>query len=364
MRLFTCQHCNNAIHFDNTICVNCQSRLGYLSNLFDMSALEPSGEAWRASAASKKLYRLCANAKFDACNWLLPADANASLCTACRHNRKIPDLSNASNIARWQKIELAKRYLFYSLTKWNLPTPDRIDDPKEGLAFDFLADEPQPDGSIKRVLTGHEDGAITINIAEAEDAEREMRRNSMGEPYRTLLGHFRHEIGHYYWDRLVRDSDKLDRFRTLFGDERQDYGEALKRHYENGAPANWQESFISAYAASHPWEDFAETWAHNIHMVDSLETSHTFELRARVPRESESSPLEINFDTYAERNVRLLVECWAPLTIVVNSINRSMGQADLYPFVLSTPVTAKLQFVNDAIHGRNSRSEPGGRKCA
>jgi hypothetical protein len=351
MKLFTCQHCSSAVHFDNTVCVNCKHRLGYLPNLFDMSALESSGRAWRALADTRQSYFLCANAQFDACNWLLPADSTSQLCAACRHNRKIPDLANPANIARWQKLELAKRYLFYSLMRWNLPMPDRTEDSKEGLAFDFLSDQSLPDGSVKRVLTGHQDGAITLNIAEADDAEREKRRTSMGELYRALLGHFRHEIGHYYWDRLVRDSDKIGEFRSLFGDERQDYGDALKRHYENGSPANWQESFISGYAASHPWEDFAETWAHTLHMVDSLETAHTFELQAQVPMGSQSDEMKIDFDSYAERNVFRLVQSWAPLTIVINSVNRSMGQPDLYPFVLSTPVVAKLQFINDAIHG-------------
>jgi hypothetical protein len=352
MKLFTCQNCNNPIHFDNTLCVNCKHRLGYLPRLCNMTALEPAGQAWSALADIGKSYALCANSKFDACNWLVPADEMSPLCAACRHNRKIPDLANPSNIARWQKLELAKRYLFYSLMRWNLPMPDRVEDPKEGLAFDFLSDEPLPDGSVKRVLTGHEYGVITINIAEADDGERERLRTAMGEPYRALVGHFRHEIGHYYWDRLVRDSDKIDRFRSLFGDEREDYGEALKRHYENGSPQDWQESFISGYAASHPWEDFAETWAHNLHMVDALETAHAFELSAKVPMGLASDGMTIDFDSYAERDVPRLVKSWAPLTVVINSINRSMGQPDLYPFVLSTPVVAKLQFVNDAIHDR------------
>jgi hypothetical protein len=89
-----------------------------------------------------------------------------------------------------------------------------------------------------------------------------------------LLGHFRHEVGHYFWDRLVAtDPHQLEEFRVLFGDDRQDYGEALKRHYDEGAPANWQDTYISMYATMHPWEDFAETWAHYLHIVDTLETA-------------------------------------------------------------------------------------------
>src|SRR5690606_37751331 len=190
--------------------------------------------------------RLCANAEHNACNWLAPE--GEELCLACRHNLTIPDLTSAENRRNWQRIEDAKRHLFYSILRWRLPAPTRAEDPEGGLAFEFLSDVVRPDGTIEPVLTGHASGLITINIAEGDDVERERRRTAMDEPYRTLLGHFRHEIGHYYWDRLVRDGNRLEGFRALFGDERADYAAALKRHHEEGPPADWRDHHISAYA--------------------------------------------------------------------------------------------------------------------
>jgi len=246
---------------------------------------------------------------------------------------------------------LAKRHLFYSLMRWRLPMPTRSEDPEHGLAFEFLADIAKNDGTVEPVLTGHNTGLITLNIAEADDAEREKRRVSMREPYRTLLGHFRHEVGHYYWERLVRDRGNIDRCRQLFGDETQDYREALKRHYETGAPANWQAAFVSAYATAHPWEDFAETWAHYIHVVDGLETARSFGIKVRLAaKNAEGLSVELEFQPYAAANAQDLVDDWVPLTVAINSLNRSIGQPDFYPFVLSPPVIDKLQFIHEIIH--------------
>jgi hypothetical protein len=267
----------------------------------------------------------------------------------------VPDLSSEQNVSRWRNLEVAKRRLFYTLLKLGLPPTLRPEDP-QGLAFDFLADpaENSPDGPS--ILTGHDNGLITINIAEADDAEREKRRHSMGEPYRTLLGHFRHEIGHYYWNVLVRNDPSLERFRQIFGDERQDYGEALKAHYTHGPKENWQEEYVSAYAASHPWEDFAETWAHYLHIVDTLETANAFGLKVR-PRISRAPELaaEIDFDPHQEADLNRLITAWLPLTFAVNSLNRSMGQPDLYPFVLPPAVIAKLAFIHERIHAQSGR---------
>ena len=195
----------------------------------------------------------------------------------------IPDLNIPQNIERWRKIELAKRYVFRSLMRWRLPRPNKIDDPDRGLAFDFLGDVGSNTGGAAHVLTGHDDGLITLNVAEGDDVEREKRRAALGEPYRTLVGHFRHEIGHYYWDRLVRDdSRRLEAFRAVFGDERDDYNGALQRHYSGGPPMDWSVHFISSYATSHPWEDFAETWAHYLHIVDALETARSYGINVRA----------------------------------------------------------------------------------
>jgi hypothetical protein len=274
----------------------------------------------------------------------------------------IPDLSQPENLADWRRIELAKHRLFYTLLKLRLPLTTKLEDPQQGLAFDFLA-APRPDSAPSEpVMTGHDRGLITINLAEADDSKREQMRREMGEPYRTLLGHFRHEIAHYYWDILVQNAPGIEAFRQLFGDEREDYGEALKRHYANGPPADWQERFVSAYASMHPWEDWAETWAHYFHMVDTLETASAFGMRVR-PRVTKGADLSaaIDFDPHSAPLDRI-VDAWLPLTFAVNSINRSMGLADLYPFVLTPPVIVKLSFIHDRIHaaGGPRRSDEGG----
>ncbi|GGF51086.1 hypothetical protein GCM10007301_08120 [Azorhizobium oxalatiphilum] len=353
MKLFQCQNCGNVVHFDNTACVSCGMPLGYLPAQAQISALEAADGGWRPLADKERLYFSCENAAHDACNWLVPADDGRTLCEACRHNRTVPDLSVPENLANWRKLEGAKHQLFYSLLRWGLPAPDRTEDPAHGLAFDFLSDGTAPDGTPQPVLTGHADGLITINIAEADDAEREARRTAMHEPYRTLLGHFRHEVGHFYWDVLVRDGGRLDAFRALFGDERADYGAALQAHYDNGAPGDWQNAFISTYATAHPWEDFAETWAHYLHMVDALETAGTFGLKLR-PRikGAEELAAEVDFSPYRAATITELVEAFVPLTVAINAINRSMGQPDLYPFVLNAPVIEKLDFIHTAIHAK------------
>ena len=340
MRIFECGNCGNAAYFDNTMCVHCGWRLGYDPERFAMVAIAPH------QVEGESGWRFCANAAHDACNWVIPVASEEPFCLACRHNRTVPDLSQPDDLDTWRRIETAKRHLFYSLTRWRLPMPTRADDPEEGLAFDFLADVVNPDGTVQTVLTGHANGLITINIAEGDDAEREKRRTLMGEPYRTLLGHFRHEVGHYYWDRLVRDRGHLDAFRNLFGDERDDYAAALQRHYQNGPMPGWELSFISSYAASHPWEDFAETWAHYLHIVDTLETAEAFGMKVRHPDGLANDRL---YSPYFVRDVKDLMAAWIPLTVAINAVNRSMGQPDLYPFVLSESVVMKLQFVCDVV---------------
>src|SRR5947209_8263056 len=273
MQLFECQGCHSALHFENTLCLNCGRAVGFLQDKFSMSALEGGPETYDALGADGRPYRYCDNARHVVCNWCVPAESGERLCEACRHNRTVPDLSIPQNVERWRKIELAKRYVFRSLLRWRLPHPTKVEDAENGLAFDFLGDVETGSGAATKVMTGHDNGLITLHVAEGDDAEREKRRTQLHEPYRTLVGHFRHEIGHYYWDRLVRDGAQLDPCRLLFGDERADYGEALQRHYNQGPPADWAIRFISSYASSHPWEDFAETWAHYLHIVDALETA-------------------------------------------------------------------------------------------
>nr|WP_281384670.1 putative zinc-binding peptidase [Nitrospirillum iridis] len=343
--MFNCQACGQMLYFENRVCERCGHRLGYLPDDDAMHAVEREDDAWHALGAPQRLYKFCDNAEPDACNWLLPAEAAETLCAACRHNRTIPDVSCPQAMAQWRKIELAKHRLFYTLLKLGLPLANRTDDPEGGLAFDFLDDPPEG-----AVMTGHDNGLITLALKEADDAERETRRARLHEPYRTLLGHFRHEIGHYYWDRLVRDAGRLDAARALFGDERQDYGAALQRHYDQGAPADWQQTYISAYAASHPWEDFAETWAHYLHIVDTLETAHAYGLHVR-PAGDRTGDLStrVDFNPYRPCTIAAMVDAWLPIAFAVNNINRSMGQTDVYPFILTEPVIAKLGFIHDLI---------------
>jgi hypothetical protein len=352
MKLFRCQHCDQVLYFENVRCERCSYRLGYLPEPALLSALEPEGEAWRALGAPGKTYRFCANAEYGACNWLVPAESGDSFCLACRHNRTVPDLSASENLLPWIKIELAKHRLFYTLIRLRLPLVTRAEDPNEGLAFDFLGDPPE--GTVgPKVMTGHDNGVITIALAEADDLQREQRRAQMGEPYRTLLGHFRHESAHWYWDRLVRDGGKLDECRAVFGDDSQDYNQALQAHYANGAPADWQMNYVSAYATSHPWEDFAETWAHYLHIVDTLEMADAFGLRVRPKVDKERTlGAEINFDPYRAGEVTELTDAWLPLTFALNSLNRCMGESDVYPFILSPAVIGKLGFIHELVHGR------------
>jgi hypothetical protein len=358
MRLFECQSCGQPLYFENTSCESCGLRLGFLPAQSTVTALEViGGGLWRALAERQGRYRLCVNAQHDVCNWLVAAGHPDALCAACRHNRTIPDLTRPENLLHWRKIESAKHRLVYTLLRLRLPLATRSEDPA-GLAFDFLSEPMGPATGDAPVVTGHDRGLITLNLAEADDSNRERQRHSMNEPYRTLLGHFRHEIAHYYWDKLVGDSPAIEQFRQLFGDERADYAASLQRHYAEGPAPSWQEQFVTAYASAHPWEDFAETWAHYFHMVDTLETAGAFGVRLRptVAKRADLATV-IDFDPHLADMARI-IDAWLPLTFAVNSINRSMGQPDLYPFVLSPPAIEKLTFVHERIRMAGSRRPP------
>jgi len=353
MKHFACQNCGQPLYFETTRCESCGLRTGYDPQRHDLLALEPVAVEWRPPDLPDARYRFCQNAEHEACNWLVPAEASETFCTACRHNRTIPDLSMPDNLRHWRRIEQAKHRLFYTLLRLRLPLTQRPQDPN-GLAFDLLSGSAGP--SPSPVMTGHAGGLITLNVAEADDSERERVRHAMGEPYRTLLGHFRHETAHYYWDHLVGGTPAIEGFRELFGDERADYGLALERYYAEGPPPDWDDRFITAYASAHPWEDFAETWAHYFHMVDTLETAAEFGLRLR-PRRRKGVDLTaaIDFDPHGAAIDRI-VDAWLPLTFAVNSINRSMGLHDLYPFVLSPTAIAKLAFVHERIRSQAGRA--------
>jgi hypothetical protein len=342
MKIFSCQTCGNILYFENRACGRCGCALGYAPEQQMLLAL---AEGERAQAGNWTPRLLCANAAQDCCNWLVPESQSGGYCVACRHNGTVPDLTISQNVALWRQLEIAKHRLFYSLLRWRLPLRTRVEDPQHGLIFNFLADTP-----AQKIMTGHENGIITIALAEADDIERERRRHDMGEPYRTLLGHFRHEIGHHYWDLLVRDRDMLAAFRRLFGDERDDYQDALQRHYRNGAPSDWQQYFVSAYASLHPWEDFAETWAHYLHIVDTLEMAGNFGIRLDpVIGVSEGLAARIDFDPYAVFDFQRIIDAWLPFVFAMNSVSRAIGARDMYPFILAPPVLEKLGFIHDLV---------------
>jgi hypothetical protein len=351
-RTFQCR-CGAQVFFRNSQCLNCQRPLGYWPDEGQLVALDPGATAdtWQAEGAAPPA-KFCANRDTPAgCNWLLAADDAHAYCVACGLNHAIPLASDPDNARCWGLIEVAKRRLVSQLLALGLPVRSKVgDDPEHGLAFDFLRSPPEG----PRVLTGHANGLITLNIEEADDARREAIRHALREPYRTLLGHFRHEVGHYYWDRLVRDGPWLESFRALFGDERTDYAEALKRNYEQGPPADWADRHIGAYAATHPWEDWAETWAHYLHVVDSLGTALGFGLDA-ADLESDIKPFTRD-NLYAPDHPGAarfleLLNGWIEMTMVLNELARSLGQHDFYPFVMSRPVVAKLHFVHLVVEG-------------
>ena len=352
MKTFHCTHCQSLVFFENVTCLTCGNTLAYLPDLQLMAALSEAVDgSWKGTqaGANDPNYRLCANYPKGVCNWANPAAAEpGALCPSCRLTRVIPNLSKPENQTAWAKLETAKRRMMYTLLGLGLEPKPKAVEPQTGLAFEFLEDSTNGDAS--RVLTGHDNGVITVNIAEADDVQREKQRTRQHEPYRTLLGHFRHEIGHYYWDRLIAGTEHLNAFRELFGDERADYQQSLDRHYNEGPPANWEQGFISAYATMHPWEDWAESWAHLLHMVDALETASAAGLSLRPKRSDEPSmpPPADPLHTQHERFDQML-ESWLPLTYILNNLSRGLGLPDSYPFVLSPPVIEKLRFIHGVV---------------
>jgi hypothetical protein len=355
MRIFTCSACDNTVFFENVRCTHCDHTLAYFPDHGIVAAMDLCAEPdegpllYRAlfAGAPDKRYRLCANsAAYGVCNSVVPVDDPEELCQACRLNDRIPDLSDPSVLSAWQSLERAKRRLLYGLRELRLPVESRAERADDGLKFAFLRDS--ADGT-KRAFTGHSDGLITINIAEADDPFREKLRKQLGESYRTVLGHFRHEIGHYYWDRLIKSTPWRPAFRALFGDETVDYSAAVRRHYSHPAPRDWPLHYVSAYATMHPWEDWAETWAHYMHVVDTLGTARSYGLVLRPrpeggTREPTMSARALDFEDFDD-----LLSGWIPVTVALNSLNRSMGLIDPYPFVLCNEVIRKLRFVHDVV---------------
>lgn len=349
MKLFKCTNCDQPVYFENTYCVQCNASLGFVAEKLQIVALtvENNGLYSVSEKGKKTFYKYCNNHQYEVCNWLVAANSNTSFCKACELNRTIPDLSKAEYFEKWRKIENAKHRLVYQLLRMELPVINKLQDEATGLVFDFMADETTDDS--ERVMTGHDNGVITINIAEADDIEREMARRQMDEVYRTVLGHFRHEIGHYYWDRLIANTNNLVPFRNLFGNDQIDYEESLKKYYSGSTAVNWNEHYISAYATMHPWEDWAETWAHYLHIIDTLETAYSFGLSVHPLIDTKRLHAEIKKDPYIIEEFEAIMELWLPLTFAMNSLNRSMGLHDIYPFIITEPVKEKLGFIHKVV---------------
>jgi hypothetical protein len=346
MKLYTCSNCHNLLYFENNICLNCKHTVGFDSVSLSFLTLDLEKDNIFSNTKKRKdLYRFCKNAEYGTCNWLIPPDQTDPYCKACSLNRIIPDLGNEENLKRWKNIEIAKHRLLYSLLRLRLPVEKKIGNEEEGIAFDFLADiSPK-----EKIITGHDNGTITLNIEEADDVLRARHREDLGERYRTLLGHFRHEIGHYYWDILIKNSDAQEKFRNLFGNDELDYSEALENYYKNGAPSDWISKYISPYATSHAWEDWAETWAHYLHLMDTLETAFSFGIRINpeTVQDTKNIQASIQQDPYDMTDFDQIIKWWLPLTFAVNSLSRSMGYSDFYPFVISSPVVEKLKFIHE-----------------
>jgi hypothetical protein len=332
LKAFHCR-CGQRVFFDNSRCMRCNAVLGFDPRRIDLVVVDTAEVPWRSDHGSA--YYPCRNrVELDICNWLVPAEEANEYCESCRRTAVIPNLENPLNIDRLAALERAKRHMLYSLLVFRLPLDGGGGFPHD-LRFQFLEDQrSNPQVLESEVRTGHFEGMITINVSEADDVERESTRNLMGEPYRTLLGHFRHESGHYYFQRLLRSGPWLGRFGEAFGDADADYAAALERHYERGAAPDWQQHFVSTYAGAHPLEDWAETWAHYLHMTDTLETAASFGIGRPAARPED--PID-------------MIDRWIDLTTAMNALNRSMGLPDPYPFVLSDHVRGKIAFVHDFI---------------
>ncbi|SFZ91916.1 hypothetical protein SAMN05428642_102427 [Flaviramulus basaltis] len=338
MKVFKCPNCASTVFFENTQCVNCNNTLGY-NVLTDEFAIPST-----YNSNYKNNLKFCYNHKYSVCNWLVENDESNVFCKACELNRKVPNESDAENFKKWKKLEIAKHRLVYQLIKLNLPFQSKIKN-NNAIAFDFLSDT-----NKNNLVTGHSDGVITILLSEADSVNREQLRKQMQEPYRTLVGHFRHEIGHYYWMLLFNNDSDLEDFRNIFGDEKQDYNLALKKYYNQGAPANWNLNFISKYASSHPWEDWAETWAHYLHIMDTLETGNAIGISFS---KNQTQIQEFNTSTtpnpYKTDDFKVIFDASIVLTSAVNSLNRSMGLSDIYPFVVPNLVFKKLSFIHNLL---------------
>ena len=357
MKTYHCS-CGQTIFYENSLCLACGSELGFCPTCRNMVSLVAGDDGTPRCGNAKCGATLikCANyTEHDVCNRCVATPSEETLCDCCRINDTIPDLTVAGNKAKWFRLEAAKRRLFYDLGELGLPYGTEADGIEPPLRFDFKADGiPQfilwrRVGNAERVYTGHAAGRITINIREVDSVEREKLRVDLGEAHRTLIGHFRHEIGHFYWDVLVKGRREEECI-AVFGDHNNPtYSEALERHYKEGAPANWPEHYISGYATMHPWEDFAETWAAYLDMVSVLDTAEHAGFGGATRM------------VYAD--IDPIIARYKELGIVLNEFNRGMGLLDVVPEVFVPAVVEKLRYIHRLVRlgrGENRAIYPDG----
>jgi hypothetical protein len=355
MRAFVCKRCRELAAFESSACKACGVALGFDPSSGNLEALEGHGSSLTGlDDKTGRQWAYCQRAHLSACNWLVAKPEAGTPCLSCRLTENLPPKGRAYRDA-FTKAEMAKRRLVYQLQQLKLPIIGKQDDPGGGLSFELLA-------SDRHVVTGHAGGVITIDLNETDDAFREQTRAQFGEPYRTLLGHFRHEIGHYYWATLVvrpfhlpGATELLEEARALFGDDRADYDAARNAHYSGGPKANWGANYVSAYAAMHPLEDWAETFAHYLHIWDAVQTAASFGVLVvgpvddRTGRRDPAKASAPSEDTAALEGFDAVIADWLPLTLTLNALNRSLGKDDLYPFELPPAAVAKLAFVHRVI---------------
>lgn len=345
MQPFPCSVCQQLLFFDNSACLRCGSRVGYLPDERKLVALRSLPDGVERADDAPGRYRHCANQLVARCNWLIPCDESVDRCASCRLTSVRPNDNELESIEAFADAEAAKRRLLHQLMTLGLPVIDRNVDEEFGVAFEFLSSRG------RNVITGHDSGVITLDLSESDDAHREFVRQQLGEPYRTVLGHLRHEIAHYYWPLLV-EGGRLDAFRELFGDERVSYEAALEQHYSHGPDFEWSSTHVSEYATMHPWEDWAETFAHYLHIDAGLVTASSTGLAIGEPARSAGRSAWVQRDHVT---IGSMVQSWLGLTLALNAMARSIGQSDLYPFVLSPIVVEKLDFVHGAIAAMVSR---------
>ncbi|WP_323794145.1 zinc-binding metallopeptidase family protein [Nocardioides sp.] len=322
MRSFRCRVCDNSLHFENSVCVSCGTALGFSRAERTIVPVSPKGSYTDSTGL---VWHVCANLNLSGCTWLAPLEGGQ--CSSCDLTRTRPNDDDLEGLVNYPAAESAKRHLLVELDALGFGVVGKDVDPDGGIAFDLLSSVEE------NVVIGHQNGLITIDLAESDDAYREKIRSKLDEPYRTMLGHFRHEFGHYAEWQLVRGDERMARCRELFGDESADYQESISRHYDEGPPDDWKRSYISTYATMHPFEDFAETWAHYLHICDAIETAREYGLVTIGGIDAFSSFRDV------------VTGVWVPLSIALNQMNRSMGKDDIYPFVIPGPVLDKLDFV-------------------